>query len=77
VGEPIDLLGQPVTRERFDGLHDPRVQRAAPVVEQTAVRHLVGQRVLERQLKLRKQAPLVEELGGLELRQAVPQLVIG
>ena len=56
VGQPLDVLGQPVGVEPLDGLHDPRVQRAAPLVQQAAVGDLVGQRVLERVLELGEQA---------------------
>jgi hypothetical protein len=41
-----------------------------PLLEETAVGHLVGEGVLESVLPLGEQARLVEELGPLELRQA-------
>ena len=42
VGEPLDVLGQPVGIEPLDGLDDPRVQGAPPLLEQAAVGDLVG-----------------------------------
>ena len=35
VGEPVDLLGQPARVASLDGLQDPGVQAASPLVEQT------------------------------------------
>src|SRR5260370_28227124 len=47
VREPLGLLTQTIGIAALDRLDDPRVERAAAVVEQAAVRDLVGQRVLE------------------------------
>ena len=47
-----------------------RVQDSPPLLEQTAVGHLVRQGVLEGVLALGKEPRLVEELGRLEVRQA-------
>ena len=38
VGEPLDLLGQPVGIERLDGLDDAGVERAPALLEQAPVR---------------------------------------
>ena len=73
VGEPLDVLGQAVGVQRLDRLHDPRVQRAPPLLEQAAVGDLVGERVLERVLQVREQARLVQELRRLQPRQALAQ----
>ena len=51
------------------------MQRALPVMEQAAVRDLVGERVLERVFEVRKEAGLVEELAGLQAGQLGPHLV--
>jgi hypothetical protein len=55
----------------------PRVERPASLLEQAAVRHLVSQRMLERIFEVRKEASLVHELGGLEMRESVAQLLLG
>ena len=49
---------------------------ASPLLEETAVGHLVGQGVLEGVFPLGEQARLVEELGPLELRQAAVQRLL-
>ena len=53
MGETLDVLAQAVGIEAFDRVDDPRVERAAALVEQAAVGHLVGQRVLEGVLQTR------------------------
>ena len=69
---------RPGGRDRaLDRLDDPGVQRAPPLLEQAAVGHLVGQRVLEGVLEVGEQARLVEELGGLQVGEAAAQLVLG
>ena len=73
VGEPLDLLREAIGVKRLDSLDDPRVQRAAPLLEQAAVGHLMGERVLERVLEIREEARLVEKLGRLETRETAPQ----
>ena len=54
VGQPLDLLGEPVGVESLDRLDDPRVEAAPALLEQAAVGHLVGQGVLEGVLELRE-----------------------
>ena len=70
VRQALDLFGQPVRGERFEGLDDAGMQQAPSLLEQTAVGHLVRQGVLEGVRLVRKQACLVEELGRLQVRQA-------
>ena len=67
VREPLDVLGEPVGVEPLDGLDDPGVEGAPPLLEQAAVGDLVGEGVLERVLEVGEEARLVEELGGLEV----------
>ena len=71
VGQALDVLGEPVGVEALDGLDDPGVERAPALLEQAAVGHLVGERVLEGVLEVGEEARLVEELGGLEVGEAV------
>ena len=46
-------------------------------MEQAAVSHLVGERVLEGVLEIGEELRLVDELGRLQAGQAAPQLVLG
>ena len=47
VGQAFDLLGQPVSGERLEGLDDARMERPPALLQETAVRHLVGEGMLE------------------------------
>ena len=47
VGQAFDLLGQPVPGERLEGLDDAGMERPPPLLQETAVGHLVGEGVLE------------------------------
>jgi hypothetical protein len=47
VRQVLDLLGQSVGREAFEGLHNVGVQHAPAFLQQAAIGHLVGQGVLE------------------------------
>ena len=69
VGQPLDVLGQPVRIAAFDGADDPGVQGLAPVLEQGAVGDFMGERVLEGVLGIRKEARLVQKLGRLQMRE--------
>ena len=77
VRQAFDLLGQAVPGERLEGLDDAGVQRPPPLLQQAAVGHLVGEGVLEGVVALGEEARLVEELGGLEVRQAAMQRRLG
>jgi len=72
VSQPVDLniLGQ-----GLDGLGHSRVEGAPALVEQGAVRHFVGQRVLERELPFGKWTRVVQETGGLEAAECPHQLL--
>ena len=70
MGQTLHVVVQPVPRQGFQRLDDACVQCAPPLVQQTTIRHLVGEGVLEGVGALGKQAGLVEELGRLQLRQA-------
>jgi hypothetical protein len=75
VGETLHLLAQPVGIEALDRSYDLRVELAAPVAEQTAVCHLVRERVLEGVLQVREEQRLVEELRLLQMREPAPRLL--
>ena len=70
VRQAFDLLGHPVGRERLEGLDNARVQHPPPLLQEAAVGHLLRQGMLEGIGRLGEEARLIEELGGLEVRQA-------
>lgn len=76
VCQPLDVLSQPVGVEPLDRLNDLGVERRATRLEQTAVRHVVSQAVLERVSKLRVEARFVQKLGGLESAEVSSKGVI-
>ena len=76
LGQPVDLLGQPVGSKAFESLHDVGVQRAPSLLQQTAVGDLVRQGVLEGVFALWEEAGLVQELSGLQMRQAAMQGIL-
>ena len=76
VGQPLDVLGQAVRVERLDRRRRCDRVGAPPFLEQAAVRHVVGQRVLERVLRLGIEADGVEQLGRLEPREGRLKLAV-
>ncbi len=78
IGEPLHVLGDPVAVQGADGLDDAGMQRAAAPGEEAAVGHIVGALVaLERVLEIAEGASLVEELGGLQMPQALAEGILG
>ena len=77
VRQAFDLLGRPVPGERLQGLDDAGVQHPPPLLQETAVGHLVRQGVLEGVLTLGEEPRFVEELGRLEMREATMQRRLG
>src|SRR5882672_10879292 len=76
MGEPLDLLAEAIPVEGLDRLDDSRVQLAATLLQQTAVRDLVRERVLEGVFEIRRQSRLVNELGGLQVVQSATQRLV-
>src|SRR5215208_6988658 len=66
VSEPLRLLRETASVQRLDHPDDPRVQRAPPLLEQTAVGYFVGEGMLERVLEVGEEAGLVEQLRTLQ-----------
>ncbi len=69
MSKPVDLFSEAILMEHLDRLDDPRVQLAATLVEEPAIRHLMSQRVLERVLDVGEEARLVQEFRGLQVRE--------
>jgi len=63
-------LLEPVLKQPLDGLRRAFVQLSAALQQQRVVRHVLGQGVLKRILRLRKGRLLVDELPLLQMRQA-------
>ena len=76
VGEPFNVLAQPVLIEAFDGADDPGIEVAAPVVEEAPVGHLMRERVLEGVLEVGEQARLVKKLGRLKVTQPATERLL-
>jgi hypothetical protein len=60
------MLGKPVSVQLLYRLDDPRMHRAAPLLDEAGVGDLMGQGVLEGVLGFGKEPCLVEELRALE-----------
>ena len=74
LGQLFGPLGQSIPSQRFQDPNDARMQRAPPLLEQTAVGHLVRQSVREGVCWLREEARLVQELRSLELGEMAAQV---
>ena len=77
VRQPFDLFRHMVGGEPLDGLHDLGMQGAPPLLEEPAVCHLVGEGMLEGVFALGEEARLIEELGSLQVGEAVMQRLLG
>ena len=69
MSEPVDLLRQPIWIFALDGLHDPSVQAAPPVLEQALVGDLLRQRVREGVLAIWICPHLLDELRAAQRRE--------
>ena len=77
LGQPFRLLSQTVGIEPFAGFDDAGVQGTAPLLQQTAIGHLVGEGVLEGVFELGEEAGFVEELGCLQVAETAAQFLLG
>ena len=55
IREPLDVLAEPIPVQPLDRSHDLGMALRSNVVQQTAIGHLMGQRVLEGVLQLREE----------------------
>jgi hypothetical protein len=76
MGEQFDLLAETIRVEGFDCVNEPRVEMAPALVQQSAIRDLVRERVLERVLQIGKQPRLVDELGSLQVVESATKRLI-
>src|SRR5205807_8527654 len=76
VSEQFDVLGKAVRVETLDGLHDPHVESAPPLLKEALVRHLMREGMLERVRESGEETSLVEEFARLEMRQAAAYRVL-
>ena len=65
MAQGLHVLGEAVREEPFDGVNDPGVDQAAPLLEEAPVGYLVRQGVLKRIFAFGEQPCLIEKLGGL------------
>ena len=77
VGEPFDVLDQPIRIGTFDRADDAGVKLLAPLFEQRAVGHFMRERVLEGVLGIREEPRLVEELRRLQMRESTLEVTLG
>jgi hypothetical protein len=77
VGEPFDVLEQPVRVQPFEGVDDLCVDGAPPRAQETRVGHLLGERVGERVFLLGDEAGLIEQFGGLHVSQTLRKSILG
>jgi hypothetical protein len=76
VGEPLDLLAEAIRVYPLDRTDELRVKDPPALLQQGAVRDLVGERVLEGVLELGEYAGLVEELGDPEPVEASTERLV-
>src|SRR5262249_52753662 len=76
IGEPLDLLGQPVGVKVFDRRHDTSVDLPATFVEHPAISDVMSKRVLECILQVRKELRRIEEFGSLQIVEQPGKLVL-
>jgi hypothetical protein len=76
VGESFRVLRRALGTHLLDGRHDACVEGTAALLEQAAVGHVEGQRVLERVLHVGEETGLVHEFGRLQVVQAPAQLIV-
>src|SRR5262245_54298279 len=77
LGQPFRLLSETIGIKPFAGLDDTGVQGPPPLLQETAVGHLVGEGVLEGVFQLGEEASFVEELGGLQVAEPAAQFLLG
>ena len=71
VREPSEMVVQPILIDRLDRRADATVQLATPMLEQSVVRHLLREHVLEAVRRLRHDVRLLDEARHLERLERV------
>jgi hypothetical protein len=76
VCETFDVFAAPLGKERFQRLHDPSVEETPPLVREILIGDPLGEGMLEGVFDLGKEAGLIEELSGLQVSEALPDLLL-
>ena len=74
--EPLDVLTEAIRVERLDRLDDPRMKLMAALLQQPAVRDVLGERVREGVLRARIEPGLVEELGRAQVVESATERLV-
>src|SRR5436309_14122619 len=77
MSQPFDLLSHPLPGEHLEGLDDAGMEHPTPLLQETAIGHLMSQGVLEGVFALGKESRLIQELGRLEMRELAMQRRLG
>src|SRR5262245_38257978 len=77
VGQAFDVFHQASRGERFKRRDDAGMERASPLLEQTAVGHFVRQGMLEGVGMFWEETGFIQKLGGLQMREATIQRIFG
>src|SRR5262249_477951 len=76
MGEPLDLLPEPVGVQLFYGIHDARVDVAAALVEHPSVGDVVGEGGLQGLLQVGEGVRRVEKFSSLQIVEQTAKLVL-
>src|SRR5260370_13110369 len=77
IGKALEVFGKPIAIDPLDRFGDPCVKLAATLLEKRSVRDVVGEDMLEGVFGVGKQVHLIDEFGGDEVGQAMPQIGLG
>src|SRR5262249_50273490 len=76
MGELLDVSAEAIPVERLDRVDDPRVKLAPTLLQQAAIRDVVGERVFEGVLDLREEPRFVEKLRRLQPCERLPNTLL-
>src|SRR5215471_20926424 len=75
--ELFDLGGETISPEALDGFNDAGMQHASLPLQETAIGHVMGERMLEGIGRLGVQARLVQEFCLLQVCKAPTECILG
>src|SRR5215831_2349953 len=76
LGEPLDVSGKTIRVFTLDRLDNPCMKFSPSLWQETLIRHVVRQGMLERVYEIRSESPLVEEFGCLKMVQAAVEIAV-